>query len=146
MNKSKFGSCAKETRDEIIVCEEKRRKFIGKNNNRKPILKVEVDGCLITKGTRCDWLLVDIDGNIAHFIELKGNDLKKAFLQLEKTIQRISNTNNQYISTEFTKKYAYAVLSKCPLRSNDIDNKKVEFKRKLKTGLFVKNNEIKQNL
>jgi len=142
-----FDSCGQSTQVSTIVCEENKRKFIGLNKNRKTILKVKVDGCLKKiEGKRCDWLLIDISANIAYFIELKGSDVKHAFQQLSNTIKIISNPQNEYIEEEFNKKYAYAILSKCPIDSTKIQNVKKKFREDFETELTVKNKQISQQL
>jgi hypothetical protein len=144
--KFSFDPCGIKTQNKIIPLEEKGKKFTGLNGDEKLILKVQVDGCLKIKGTKCDWLLIDIEGNVAHFIELKGCDLKHAFDQLEHTITEISNPGRKYISKKFEKKKAYLVISHSPLSSAKLDNKKKEFMKKFKTPLIVKKNEIKEKL
>ena len=146
MNKFNFDPCETRTQDKKIVCKEKGKKFTGLNGDKKLILKVQVDGCLEIKGKKCDWLLIDIEGNTAHFIELKGSHLKHAFEQLEHTIREISNPGKKYISEEFSKKKAYLVISHSYLSSAILDNKKKEFRRKFNTPLTVKKNEIKTKL
>jgi hypothetical protein len=146
MTEFEFGSCGKETNDKIIVCEERGRRFIGQNDKGKPILKVEVDGCLEFNGKKCDWLLIDINGNIAYFIELKGSDIKHALLQLGNTIKIISNPiNNDYIKKEFKKKNAYIIIRHCPLNSPAIQKETKKFKKEYKTDLSVRE-RFKQKL
>jgi hypothetical protein len=146
MNKFNFDPCGTQTQAKIIVCKEKGKKFTGLNGDGKLILKVQVDGCLEIKGTKCDWLLIEIEGNVAHFIELKGCDLKHAFEQLKHTITEISIPGRGYISKKFEKKKAYLVISHSPLSSAKLDNIKKEFMKKFKTPLTVKKNEIKEKL
>jgi hypothetical protein len=146
MNKFNFDPCGTQTRDEKIVCKEKGKKFTGLNGDKKSILRVKVDGCLKIEGKKCDWLLIDIEGNAAHFIELKGSDLKHAFAQLEHTIMEISNPGKKYISKKFVRKKAYLVISHSPLSRAILDNKKKEFMKKFNTPLTVKKNEIKEKL
>jgi hypothetical protein len=146
MNKFKFGPCGNKTQDKIIVCKEKGKKFTGENINRKLILKVEVDGCLIKKEAKCDWLIIDTDGNIAHFIELKGKDIKHAIEQLSNTIKIVSNPENSYIGKKFDSKRAYVVISHFPKKGPALDNMKKELRKKYNTALVVKEYEIKQKL
>jgi hypothetical protein len=133
-----FGSCSEETKQKRIVCKEKGRTFTGLNKKGKPILKVEVDGCLKFEGNKCDWLLIDVCEDIAYFVELKGSEVKHALLQLKNTIKIISNPNNNYIKQEFKKKNAYIVIWRSPMHSAKIQKEKIKFRRDFKTILTVK--------
>ena len=142
-----FGSCGEIKEDPNIVCKERQSKFIVRNKSNRRILKVEVDGCIEKiQGKRCDWLLIDISDNIAHFIELKGCELDHALLQLENTIVIISNLQNGFIGKEFSKKHAYAVLSRSPKDSGKIKDIQKTFMKKYKTELTVKNREVEIRL
>ncbi|EPF29566.1 hypothetical protein C5N99_01375 [Treponema medium] len=68
--------------DKILVCQENKRKFVMHNNSGRNLLKIRVDGCLITSGTRCDFA-VDDNSTDVYLIELKGKDLRKACIQLK---------------------------------------------------------------
>ena len=144
-----FDSCSTKTQYLKIVLREKKNsksKFIGLNSNRKSILQVQVDHCLEIQGKRCDWLLIDISDNAAHFVELKGHRIQHALLQLINSITIISEPQNGYIDQEFSCKKAYAILSHCPIDSNEIQKAKITFKKKYKAELIVKNNQIEQPL
>ena len=45
----------------------------------------KIDGVVITKKERCDYLLINEETHTAYLIELKGSDLVKAARQLEIT-------------------------------------------------------------
>ena len=51
-----------------VVFAENRSKIVFENPNRTSVCKVLVDGCQITEGLRCDFLLVE--ANNEHYIEL----------------------------------------------------------------------------
>ncbi len=124
--------CIHKTNDKQIVCAENKRKIIFFNNRGIYVEKILIDGCQITEGKRCDYLVVY--DKRQNFIELKGNKLDSALEQLERTIKLIG-INDYY-------KYAYVVSSRSPLSSAEIQNKKLTFKRKFNTTLEVKNNII----
>jgi len=80
--------------------EDKKIPFSGKqtstlyllNPSERPVDKVQVDGCAITEGPRCDWA-VEVDDDVSHeeiFIELKGSHITDAVKQIEATISRLS--------------------------------------------------------
>ena len=53
------------------------------------IKKVKVDGCAIKTGQKCDDLLISQDEHEEHFVELKGVDIMHTIDQLEQTILKI---------------------------------------------------------
>ena len=57
----------------------------GNNSNRVYVTHYKIDGIVLTKGSRCDYLLINEELRIAYLIELKGSDLVKAAEQLEAT-------------------------------------------------------------
>lgn len=141
-----FGSCGSLTQDKKIVCEENTRKFTGLNQSEKKILKVQVDHCLEIQGKKCDWLLIDTVDHIAHFIELKGCEIKQALLQLVNSIMKISSPQNGYIEKEFNRKNAYIIPSRTQISRAEIQNAKINFKKGYKTTLIIKNNRLDQKL
>jgi len=141
-----FGSCGEIKQEPNIVCKERKSKFIVRNKSRRRILKVQVDMCLEIHGKRCDWLLIDIYDNYAYFIELKGCELGHAILQLRDSISIISKPKNGFIKQEFSRKHAYAVLSRSPKDSGKIKDIQKTFMKKFKTVLIVKNREVEIKL
>lgn len=94
--------------------------------------KVNVDGCQITDGIRCDYLILDHCHN-EYFVELKGKDLPHAIEQLEATIQQLSDKNNT------TRKQAIIVSSRNPSNDTSVQRAKAIFKKKYNTELISKN-------
>jgi hypothetical protein len=142
-----FGACGKCKTDKEIVLRDKKAgpQFIGRNPNKKEILKVEVDHCLPITGKRCDYLLIDQDENAAHFIELKGSKIKDALEQLENSIFVISNPEKNYISRKFDRKQAYIVSTQVnPKLTTEIQRAKKSFKKNFNTELEVKNNKCER--
>ena len=121
----------------IIVVRDKGEKseYRGNNDSEKLVAKYRVDGGLIEDGKKCDYLLLDKNGSIAYFIELKGSDLIKAIEQIESTIPQIKGDIAEY------KINARIVLTK--QRTPDlIDSKMRNFEGKIKKmgGTFKKAN------
>lgn len=141
------STCVDKVKDSNVKVEEKGRKFILVNTNRKEVLRIRIDNCVIkdNNSNKCDFLIIDPDKNNSYFIELKGQNVKHALKQLEDTIQKIENISNGYIKTKFSKKFAFAVLSQCPLPSTQIQNIQRRF-MKTKIRLEIKNNEIRYDL
>ncbi len=61
-----YGECETTTDKSILVLRENRSQLIIKNLRREKIKQVVVDGCAITEGQRCDFLIID-----SRFIRLK---------------------------------------------------------------------------
>lgn len=81
-----LGRKKKPVCDKVIVFSENSRKYEAKNLNEKSVLKIHVDGDLITSGERCDFALDVIDEKNLYLVELKGCDKAHAFEQLLATM------------------------------------------------------------
>ncbi len=125
------NDCIEITKRSKIKCEGHKRKIIFKNLWQKSITKIKVDGCQITEGLKCDYLI--IYKNYEYFVELKGHDLRHAFKQLIRTINLLGDNN-------CIERYSYVISSRSPLTSAEIQNYRIKFKRKYKSNLIVKNN------
>ncbi|GAA5187628.1 hypothetical protein GCM10023345_26720 [Acinetobacter kookii] len=134
------------------------------HNSNYYICEVKIDGGLINVGNKCDWLykvyendcksrlnnpMVNCPTNITCtnqqlilketiFIELKGEDLEKAVLQIEATHDYLKNNHPDYLCK--TKK-AYAVTTRCPSKSSELDI----IKRKLKKSSGITLDRLKPN-
>ena len=124
--------------------EENGRKCSVDNRNGKALLLVHVDdrkdssGAVIAPGLpidgkRCDGLIVVKNDCLAHFIELKGNDVKAAYPQLENSIEKINGSRNVFGSQftgweKFKRVYAH-IISNAKIPANDtlLQNKQKEF-------------------
>jgi len=57
-----------------------------KNKSVNHLAKYRVDGGLIKKGKKCDFLLLNCEKKQSYFIELKGSDLIRAIEQIDSSI------------------------------------------------------------
>lgn len=126
------SACTFETTDKLLVVKERKSKCIFSNPNRHTLTKVIVDGCQITDGVKCDYLILDHCRN-EYFVELKGKDLPHAIEQLEATIQQLSDKNS------IVKKKAIIVSSRNPSNDTSVQRAQKEFKKKYNTELIAKN-------
>lgn len=87
-------ACVQYTTDSNIKFEERKKKMLFHNPNHKECLKIQVDGCAIKVGDKCDNLLkegkADQQGS-EYYVELKGEDVGHAMTQIIQTIQTIHN-------------------------------------------------------
>lgn len=125
-------TCTKESTDKILTLEENKRKCVFLNPDRCPLTKVTVDGCQITDGAKCDYLVLDHYQN-EYYVELKGKDLPHAIEQLEATIRQLSSPKKGI------RKSAFIVASRHPSNDTSIQKTKALFKKKYQTELTSKN-------
>lgn len=71
----------------LIRVEEQKKCYTAKNINKHLVCLARIDGCLITEGLKCDYLLLKLNDEKAYFIELKGSDLLHAIDQLDRSIE-----------------------------------------------------------
>jgi hypothetical protein len=76
------GYIQKETGEWIVVSENKRSARFH-NPGNVPVLKIKVDGGLITSGERADYVLAHPTVDV--IVELKGSDVTKAIHQIRAT-------------------------------------------------------------
>lgn len=84
-----MDKCTTTVRDTLVTVSEKNKRFFVENKKRVKIHKTQVDGCLFdAKVEKCDWIIHYHDQHHrAHFIELKGTDIKKGYSQLRSTLR-----------------------------------------------------------
>lgn len=132
------AACIRVTRDPLISLREKKSVFLFCNTDRKEITCIQVDGCAIKEGVKCDHLVIDDASE--YFVELKGCDVKHAIDQLEATIKQLSLDPIQ------GKKYAFIVSTRCPMTGADIQQLKKQFKIRFNAELIIKNSPLKFSL
>ena len=137
--KNVLNACVRVINDSQIKFEENGRKIIFQNPNRLDYKAVQVDGCAITTGIRCDKLLTSYDEHSECFVELKGNDIGHAIKQLETTITRIGEyTDNRH---------SYVICSKvAPALNTTVQKAKKTFKKEYHSELVVKGICLSVNL
>jgi hypothetical protein len=137
--KNVLSTCVRVTNDPQIKFEENGRKIIFQNPNRSSYKTVQVDGCAITTGVRCDKLLTSYDEHSEYFVELKGCDVKHAIEQLEKTIALIGEFADN--------RHSYIICTKvAPAMSTTIQNAKSSFKRRYHSELIVRESYLSVGL
>ncbi len=133
------GICVTESTDSIIRFGEKRSVIRFHNNNRLLFKKVQVDGCAITDGIKCDYLLCSENEQDEYFIELKGSDISHAIDQLRATILQLGEYNNN--------RHAFVVCTNvAPILSTEIQRAKSEFKQRFNSDLLIKKTPFELSL
>jgi hypothetical protein len=128
-----FGKCEITTEQSVIVLKENRSRLIIKNSRKEKVRRVLVDGCAITEGQRCDFLIIG-PNNSEYFVELKGCNVEHAIKQLEISINKLGER------IKSIERYSIIVSSRCPLFTPKIQQLKLYFKKNLMSNLTIKNN------
>jgi hypothetical protein len=133
--------CEERRSDTKIVLQEKKSKITFLNPNQDEILKIKVDGCVISDNEtlRCDYALIPSDA-VEIYVELKGSDIEQAVKQIESTIKLLS-ANPQKI-----KKLCFVVSTRVPKQATDIQQRQSHFKKKFNASLRIKNIQDKYDL
>ena len=99
-----------------------------------------MDGCAITDGIRCDYLLRRSEEELEYFIELKGCNVGHAIDQLRASINQLS--------ADVTKKakMAFVISTKPYPLTNSVQLAMKEFKTKFNSLLLVKRTPYIHNL
>lgn len=92
----KFDECilSDTSRRPSYYYKENKMTIIFNNDNKHSCTHYRVDGCMITKGDKCDGLLCDETANTDYFYELKGTDVHHGIKQLRKSIEQLGDKNN----------------------------------------------------
>ena len=77
-------------RKKIIKYEENKSKVTFHNLSQKEYECIRVDGCAITDGIRCDYLLRRSEEELEYFIELTGRNVGHAIDLLRASIKQLS--------------------------------------------------------
>ena len=89
-----------------VVVKENKCGYIYENPSRTLVCVVKVDGCLITVGQRCDYLILDCTSKKVFFIELKGKVLTaidQIHASINNILPRITTANSVNARVVLTK-------------------------------------------
>lgn len=104
--------CTERTSDSLIVFKENKARISFETPHRKAYDKITVDGCVIKEGNKCDFLLSSCEYGDQYFVELKGENLEHAILQLESTFEKLLDNR------EGVMRMAFVVSSNSGMRIN----------------------------
>jgi hypothetical protein len=101
------------------------------NPTERQVERIEVDGCVITQGIRCDWLvrLNDATSQEEIYVELKGSAVYHAVDQLRASMEMLSAD-----CANFPKR-CFIVFNRNPMIGTDVQKYKVQFRQQFKSGL-----------
>jgi hypothetical protein len=122
-------NCRTKSCQKLFVFEEKRSKLTLENVKEVESEIIKVDGCEISDQTaRCDYLLTT--EQLEMYVELKGQDINHAIIQIESTIERLSTGNRA--------KRAYIICARVPMASPELQMLALQAKKRLNYALIVK--------
>lgn len=125
--------CVTVTTDSVIRFGEKRSVIRFHNLRHLQYKRVQVDGCAIAEGAKCDNMLCSSDEHDEYFVELKGSDISHAIEQLRASIVRLGEYDGN----------PYVVCTKvAPQLTTLIQKAKMEFRKRFKSELLVKVSQV----
>lgn len=129
-------NCRTISNQKLFVFEEMKSKLTLENVDNIESTKIIVDGCEINDNSiRCDFMHLAKD--IEFYIELKGQDLVHALEQIKMTIIRLSTNIKK------GNKISYIICTRSPMSSSEIQNHKLEFRKKFNSRLEIKSSPFK---
>jgi hypothetical protein len=124
--------CIVKCNDKIIVfkdCGNNKCEMRFLNPNERAVEKIRVDGCAITEGKKCDFMLkTDTDEN---YIEIKGKNVLYACEQIEETIKKLS------VNSKTQAKNSFVVSTGTPKVTGKIQVLKKKFKLTYNSSLKI---------
>jgi hypothetical protein len=112
-------------RPRIALSGKRTTKLFLLNPQERRVEQIQVDGCAITEGLRCDWLVI-LNDAIAQeeiYVELKGSGVHHAIEQLRTTVTQLSADCHNL------RKRCLVVFTRNPMSGTDIQNQKVKFRK-----------------
>ena len=130
-----FDQCREKIKNKIISVKENSRVFIIHNNAEIEVSKVTVDGCLMNESQqKCDYLFeIDLKNEVI-YVELKGENIQKAYDQLVSTIIFCESEHRE------KSKVCFIIASRVPKAGPQIQVLKKKMLQSLSTQLFVSTN------
>lgn len=134
---AEFGHCERTRSDKRIVLRDRgsknsRSQLELVNSQQGEIRIVEIDGCVIKDGKRCDMLVIFDWEDKELYVAFKGNKVGQAVEQLEETIKFIRNRRNARV------KECIICPSRNPKTSTEIQKYKQKFKTSYQAKLIIK--------
>lgn len=124
----------------IIVCEENNVRYIANNTKIAIVYKFKIDGEVISNSQqkRCDYLVENETTRNAYFVELKGADIAKAYLQLRETIHAFADCLSDYYI------HCRVVCSKIP--THNINGSEYRNLRKICKDIQQKSRQLEEDI
>lgn len=129
------AECAERHSKKRFVLEENRSKVVFENAKRYNIDQIEVDGCAIVDGPRCDWLINVDTTQQSIFVELKGSNVPHAVEQLTHAHDRLRQIRKPNVT--------WIVSSqRCPLTSTEVQSLTIKLRKHKGVRLILRNSPV----
>lgn len=117
------------------MVEENRSKVVFENADQHDVEQIEVDGCAIVDGLRCDWL-INVD-RIQHsvFVELKGSNVPHAVEQLTRAHDQLREVRKQNVTWIVSTR-------RCPLASTEVQSLVIKLRKQKGVTLILRNSPV----
>lgn len=139
-----FKRCSESSSNKDIPVKENGMIFRILNPQQRKVCKLKVDGCLIQnsdKRIRCDYMFeIGDPRSLVCYVELKGNDINKAYEQLEASLGYFKDRHSKCT------KECYIVASRVPRATAHTQILKLNFLKKNKCQLFIGTKEFKKSI
>lgn len=133
------AECIERHSKKRFVVEENQSKVVFENARRHDIDQIEVDGCAIVEGRRCDWL-INVDAtNQSIFVELKGSKVPHAVDQLTHAHEQLRDVRKQKVTWVISSQ-------RCPLTSTEVQSLTIKLRKHKGVSLIVRNSPVTVNL
>jgi hypothetical protein len=125
--------CTENRADTLIVITEHKRTFTLRNQTKRRVKKVRVDGCLINdKRIRCDYVFeLGQNCRCAVYVELKGSDVGYAFQQLVATMGYLVENHQECV------RICHIVASRVPRAGPKVQTLQLKMRRAHNARLYV---------
>lgn len=119
------NACCMKNNDSKLKVSENASVMYVINSKRKSYYDIQIDGCDITAGCKCDKGVYLVETKVGLLVELKGSDVAHAVEQLSESHGKYKNK----ISTLGATVQCFVISSNNPLSSTASQNLKIKFKK-----------------
>ena len=131
---AQFTNCVDLTTDSHVKVAENGIGAVFLNPDRKAIRRIKVDGCAVTVGPRCDWIVSSHEG-VDVLVELKGTDVDHATEQIIRTLRFWANHPERDQTARLA---ALVVCSQYPRIDTKIQRAKKRMAVEFRTPLHIR--------
>jgi hypothetical protein len=102
------------------------------NDARKKLGVISVDHCIksLADKEKCDYCVLEAEVS-AHYVELKGGDMKKAVSQLSSSLGHFRKLHAEL------SKACYAIVTRVPKSGTNTQKVKANFRKKHRVALYI---------
>ena len=118
-----------------FVVEENRSRVVFENARRRTVEQVEVDGCAIVDGPRCDWLINVDNTQQSIFVELKGSNVPHAVEQLTHAHDGLRDVRKPNVTWIISSQ-------RCPLASTEVQSLTIKLRKHKGVHLILRNSPV----